>query len=182
MEIKTGRWSESEVEKLNVMQECGFNIETMSMLLDRPKTSVYGKLWHMRKQNEITSFNVEDLPPKYDPDAKYPSMSDLIDRDDTDVEEESPAEFNDVNKYHNDILLMIRKSDLMINTLDGAYQDLKSVRRNNDRAISEIEANRLRIMDNDDKLYSISKSISWLAGMVAINAITLGVFAWTILS
>jgi hypothetical protein len=78
MEMKTGRWSESEVEKLNVMQDCGFSIETMSMLLDRPKTSVYGKIWHMKKQNEITSFNVEDLPPKYDPNANKPDPSEMI--------------------------------------------------------------------------------------------------------
>ena len=78
MEMKTGRWSESEVEKLNTMQEHGFDIDTMSLLLDRPKTSVYGKLWHMRKQNEITSFNVEDLPPKYDPDANKPDPSEMI--------------------------------------------------------------------------------------------------------
>lgn len=77
MEMKTGRWSESEVEKLNVMQECGFNIETMSMLLDRPKTSVYGKIWHMKKQNEITSFDVEDYP-KYDPDVNKPDPSEMI--------------------------------------------------------------------------------------------------------
>ena len=78
MEMKTGRWSESEVEKLNTMQEHGFDIDTMSLLLDRPKTSVYGKIWHMRKQNEITSFNVEDLPPKYDPDANKPDPSEMI--------------------------------------------------------------------------------------------------------
>lgn len=77
MEMKTGRWSESEVEKLNVMQECGFNIETMSMLLDRPKASVYGKIWHMRKQKEYTSFDVEDYP-KYDPDVNKPDPSEMI--------------------------------------------------------------------------------------------------------
>lgn len=77
MEMKTGRWSESEVEKLNVMQECGFNIETMSMLLDRPKASIYGKIWHMRKQKEYTSFDVEDYP-KYDPDVNKPDPSEMI--------------------------------------------------------------------------------------------------------
>lgn len=87
MEMKTGRWSESEVEKLNVMQECGFNIETMSMLLDRPKASVYGKIWHMRKQKEYTSFNIEDLPPKYDPEAEKVRMSDLIDANKPDPSE-----------------------------------------------------------------------------------------------
>lgn len=77
MEIKTGRWSDGEVEKLNVMQESGFDIDTMSLLLDRPKSSVYGKLWYMRKQNEVTSFDVEDYP-KYDPDANKPDPSEMI--------------------------------------------------------------------------------------------------------
>lgn len=98
MEMKTGRWSESEVEKLNVMQECGFNIETMSMLLDRPKTSVYGKIWHMKKQNEITSFNVEDLPPKYDPDAKKVTMSDLIECSPESPDEDADEVFFDLDK------------------------------------------------------------------------------------
>jgi hypothetical protein len=98
MEIKKGRWSESEVEKLNTMQEHGFDIDTMSLLLDRPKTSVYGKIWHMRKQNEITSFNVEDLPPKYDPDAKKVTMKDLIDYHHESTDEDAGEVFFDLDK------------------------------------------------------------------------------------
>ena len=114
MEMKTGRWSESEVEKLNVMQDCGFNIETMSMLLDRPKASVYGKIWHMRKQNEITSFNVEDLPPKYDPDAKKVTMSDLID-----YHRESPEEENE-----EEVFFDLDKEDVIELMLDKVQEDV----------------------------------------------------------
>jgi hypothetical protein len=96
MEMKKGRWSESEVEKLDTLNSLGFDIETMGMLLDRPKTSVYNKLFYMRKQNEITSFNIEDYP-KRDPDANQVKMSDLIECDSDPDDEEVSFEFSQMD-------------------------------------------------------------------------------------
>ena len=96
MEMKKGRWSESEVEKLDTLNSLGFDIETMGMLLDRPKTSVYNKLFYMRKQNEITSFNIEDYP-KRDPDANQVKMSDLIECDSEPDDEEGSIEFSQMD-------------------------------------------------------------------------------------
>lgn len=96
MEMKKGRWSKSEVEKLDTLNSLGFDIETMGMLLDRPKTSVYNKLFYMRKRDEITSFKLDDYP-KYDADANQVKMSDLIEDKSEPDDEEVSFEFSQID-------------------------------------------------------------------------------------
>ena len=169
-------WTKPELELAKLMYETGHNYEEIAECLERPYSSVSGKLWRVYKDSEST-------PQEVISNFKISQDPEEMENPQLELDEKDNLAFDPDGKYHDDILLMIRKADLMMTTLDDAYQSLKSVRRNNDHVISLIEANRLRIMDNDDGISRLRQSIkTHILTSVAFNSIALGVIAWITLS
>lgn len=169
-------WTKPELELAKLMYETGHNYEEIAECLERPYSSVSGKLWRVYKDSESTPQEViSNFKINQDPEEMENPQLELDEKDN--------LAFDPDGKYHDDILLMIRKADLMMTTLDDAYQSLKSVRRNNDHVTSLIEGNRLRILECDQNVINLRDNIkAHIATSIALNVITLGVLAWITLS
>lgn len=169
-------WTKPELELAKLMYETGHNYEEIAECLERPYSSVSGKLWRVYKDSESTPQEViSNFKINQDPEEMENPQLELDEKDN--------LAFDPDGKYHDDILLMIRKADLMMTTLDDAYQSLKSVRRNNDHVTSLIEGNRLRILECDQNVINLRDNIkAHIATSIALNVITLGALAWITLS
>ena len=169
-------WTKPELELAKLMYETGHNYEEIAECLERPYSSVSGKLWRVYKDSEGTPQEViSNFKINQDPEE--------MDNPQLELDEDQVLELEPDGKYHDDILLMIRKADLMMTTLDDAYQSLKSVRRHNDYVVSLIDSNRLRILECDQNVINLRDNIkAHIATSIALNVITLGALAWITLS
>ena len=169
------KWAKNEFELAKLMRETGHSYEDIAECLDRTYNSVYTKLWTVNGYSPVTPKEViNNFVINQDPkEMENPQLE---------LDDSASIELEPNGKYHDDILLMIRKSDLMISTLEDSYQKLKDVRRHNDHVLEQIEGIAFKEIDNGQKLVSIDKSINWLTGIVGFNVIALGALAWIILS
>lgn len=171
-------WTNPELELAKLMHDAGHSYDDIASKLDRSYSAVYCKLWKMNRD-----YRYEGTPKEVISNFKINQDPEEMENPQLELDEKANLAFEPDGKYHDDILLMIRKADLMMTTLDDAYQSLKSVRRNNDHVTSLIEGNRLRILECDQNVINLRDNIkAHIATSIALNVITLGALAWITLS